>query len=132
MVFLKTLTKHERLIFKLKTYGRDGKRLQLLENYLSDRQQRVILNSQTSSWQNIYACVPQGSVLESLLFLIYINGLLDGLTSVCKIFADETSLFSKVNEKSHSNSQLSSDLENISKWAFHGRCPSTLIQTSKL
>ena len=106
------------MIFKLKTYGIDGKLLKLLENYLTDRQQRVVLNSQTSSWQNIYAGVPQSSVLGPLLFLIYINDLLAGLTSMCKIFADDTSLFSKVNDKSNSNTQLNSDSAKISKWAF--------------
>ena len=40
---------HKSLIFKLKTYGIDGKLLKLLENYLPDRQQRVVLNGQTSS-----------------------------------------------------------------------------------
>ena len=106
------------MIFKLKTYGIDGKLLKLLENYLTDRQQRVVLNGQTSSWQNIYAGVPQGSVLGPLLFLIYINDLPAGLTSMCKIFADDTSLFSKVNDKSNSNVQLNSDLAKISKWAL--------------
>ena len=109
---------HEGLIFKLKTYGVEGNLLKLLENYLTDRQQRVVLNGRTSSWQNVYAGVPQGSVLGPLLFLIYINDLPDELTSMCKIFADDTSLFSKVIDKNNSNSQLNSDLAKISKWAF--------------
>ena len=109
---------HECLIIKLKSYGIDGKLLKLLKNYLTDRQQRVVLNDQTSSGQNIYAGVPQGSVLRPPLFLIYVNELPDGLTSMCKIFADDTSLFSKVNDKSNSNSQLNSDIAKISKWAF--------------
>ena len=104
---------HEGLIFKLKTYDIDGKLLKLLKNYLTDRQQRVFFNDQTSSWQNIYAGVPQLSVLRSLLFLIYINHLPDGLTSMCKIFADGTPLFSKVNDKSNPNSQLNSDLAKM-------------------
>ena len=54
---------HEGLIFKLKTYGIDGDLLKLLINYLKDRKQRVILNGQTSSWKNILAGVPQGSLL---------------------------------------------------------------------
>ena len=109
---------NEGLIFKLKTFSTDGKLLKLLENYLTDCQQRVVLNGQTSSWQNIYAGVPQGSVLGPLLFLIYINDLPAGLTSMCKIFADDTSLFSKVNGKSNSNTELNSDLAKISNWAF--------------
>ena len=109
---------HESLIFKLKTYGVKGNLLKLLENYLTDHQQRVALNGQTSSWENIYTGVPQGSMLDSLLFLIYINDLPDGLTSMCKIFADDTSLFSKVIDKNNSNSRLNSDLAKISKWTF--------------
>ena len=84
---------HKGLIFKLKTYGVQSNLLMLLENYLTDRQERVVLNGWTSSWQNVYASVPQGSVLGVLFVLIYINDLLDGLTSMCKIFADDTSLF---------------------------------------
>ena len=51
---------HEGLIFKLKTYGVEGKLKtysvegnlrKLLENYVTDRQQRVVLNGRTSSWQ---------------------------------------------------------------------------------
>ena len=73
----------------MQTYGIDGKLLKLLKSYLKDRKQRVLLNGQKSSWKNILAGVPQGSVLGPLLFLIYINDLPDGLTSLCKIFADD-------------------------------------------
>ena len=84
---------HDGLIFRLKSYGIEGELLLLLKNYLHNREQRVVLNGQTSEWKRIYSGVPQGSVLDPLLFLIYISDLPDGLTSMCKIFADDTSLF---------------------------------------
>ena len=59
-------------IFKLKSYGVDGSLLELMENYLTDRQQRVIVNGETFSWENILAGVQQGYVLGPLLFLIYL------------------------------------------------------------
>ena len=62
--------RHYGLVFKLQTYGIDGKLLNLLKSYLKDRQQRVLLNGQTSSRKNILVSVPQGSVLGPLLFLI--------------------------------------------------------------
>ena len=79
---------HAGLIFKLQTYDVDAKLLKLLKSYLKDLQQRVLLNRQTSLWKNIF----KKSVLVSLLCLIYENDSPDGLTSVCKIFADDTSL----------------------------------------
>ena len=54
---------HEELIFKLKTYGVEGKLIMFLENYLKNRNQRVFLNGLSYSWKKILAGVPQGSVL---------------------------------------------------------------------
>ena len=102
----------------MQSYGVKGNLLRLLKNYLTGRQQRVVLNGETSSWLNVTAGVPQGSVLGPHLFLVYINDLPDEITSSCKIFADDTSLFSKIENKSYSNFQLNKDLETISKWAF--------------
>ena len=69
--------------------GISGQIYNLLEKYLSDRFQRVILNGQFSLWKQILAGVPQGSILG----LIYINDLPSGLKSNVKFFADDTSLF---------------------------------------
>ena len=109
---------HDDLIFKLKSYGIEGELLLLLKNYLRNREQRVVLNGQTSEWKRIYSGVPQGSVLGPLLFLIYINDLFDGISSMCKIFVDDTSLFSKVLDVNKSVIELNADLEKINQWAY--------------
>ena len=108
---------HKGLLFKLKTYGIDGPLFTLLENYLHKREQRVVLNGQTSNWASINAGVPQGSVLGPLLFLIYINDLPDGIKSNVKLFADDTSIFSVVNDTNVSCNELNEDLLKINKWA---------------
>ena len=52
------------------------------------------------------------------MFLIYVNNLSDGLKSECKIFADDTSLFSVVHNIKTSASDLNEELEKIGNWAF--------------
>ena len=99
--------------------GISGELYQVLQNYLSGRLQRVVLNGQTSSWRPVLAGVPQGSILGPLLFLIYINDLPDELKSSAKLFADDTSLFSIVKDENESANALSYDLSQISKWAFN-------------
>ena len=106
---------HEGLLYKLKSMGISGELYTLLENYLSGRLQRVVLNGQTSSWRTVLAGVPQGSILGPLLFLIYINDLPDNLKSNAKLFADDTSLFTIVKDNNESANVLNNDLIHISK-----------------
>ena len=103
------------LLFKLKPYGVEGSLFCLLKNYLENRKQTVILPGKCSSPKNIVSGVPQGSVLGPLLFLIYINDLPNGIVSICKIFADDTSIFSKVFDKNSFQNILNNDLSIISE-----------------
>ena len=109
---------HDVLIFKLKTYGVSGPLLALIKSCLMNRKQRVVLNGRCSEWSEITAGVPQGSVLGPLFFLIYINDLVDGLSSDAKLFADDTSLFTIVYDETIAASQLNNDLKIISEWAY--------------
>ena len=81
---------HEGLIFKLRQNGVSGQRLKLFESYLSNRQQRVVINGSYSEYLPIESGVPQGSVLGPLLFLIYINDLEKNIKSKIKFFANDT------------------------------------------
>ena len=49
---------HEGQFFKLKTYDVEGKLIMLLESYLKNRKQKVVLNGLSSSWKKILAGVP--------------------------------------------------------------------------
>ena len=109
---------HEGLIFKLKSYGISEGLLNLIISYLSNRKQRVVLNGKCSKWSLIRAGVAQGSVLGPLFFLIYINDLVKNVSSDARLFADDTSLFTVVYEKEIAVTQLNSDLEIISQWAY--------------
>lgn len=108
---------HEGLCFKLKQNGIDGNLLNMLKDFLSNRKQRVVLNGVESDWENIYAGVPQGSVLGPLLFLVYINDLTDNISANMKLFADDSSLFIKVRNVEDAQSILMTDLEKITQWA---------------
>ena len=108
---------HEGLVFKLKQNGIEGNLLNLFQNYLTNRKQRVVLNGMESEWGDIKAGVPQGSVLGPLLFLVYINDLENDIKSSVKFFADDTSLFSIVQDPVVSAEELNHDLHLISLWA---------------
>ena len=84
---------HQRLLKKLKGYDFGGSLLKRIEDFLSDRRQRVVLNGEESEWKSVTSGIPQGSVLGPVLFIIYINDMPDKVTSMCKLFADDSKLY---------------------------------------
>ena len=110
---------HKGFIHKLKNIGIDGNLLSLIESFLHNRYQRVVLNGQSSKWQNVNAGVPQGLVLGPLFFLIYVNDLPQGLRSDVKLSADDTSLFSVIHDVDASPATLNNDLVKIQEWAYN-------------
>ena len=92
----------------------------------------MVLNGQNSSWKGITSGVLLGSILGPLLFLIYINDLPDGLLSNCKLFADDTSLFSVVHDVTISSSELNSNLVKKVNGLLNGKWILILTHLSQL
>ena len=105
-------------MYKLKTLGICGNYYGLIHSFLNDRQQRVVLDGQSSKCSHIKAGVSQGSILKPLFFLVYINDLPEGLTTSTKRFADDTSFFLVVHDSAASSAFLNDDLLKISRWAY--------------
>ena len=109
---------HQGLLFKLKQNGISDKLLKLFASYLDNRKQRVALNGFFSDYAVVESGVPQGSVLGPLLFLIYVNDMEKNITSKIKFFADDTMIFSVINDPTISALEMNNDLEIINQWAF--------------
>ena len=108
---------HKGLLYKLKYKGINETLLQWFASYLSNRKQRVVIPDACSEWVAITAGVPQASILAPLLFLIYINDIVEDIHSHIRLFADDTSLYLIVNEPYVAAMQLHSDLTKIHLWA---------------
>ena len=108
---------HGLLIAKLSAYGLNMDALQLIRSYLSNRQQRVKINSSFSDWKEIKIGVPQGSVLGPLLFNVFINDIFwfTNRTKICN-YADDTTIFACHPDLDNIIKQLEEDSTVIVKW----------------
>ena len=88
-----------------------GTLLDWFENYLSGRRQRVVLPGVITDWVYIKAGVPQGSIIGPLLFLIFINDIVNDIGSNIRLFADDISLYIIVDNPQTSADTLNANLE---------------------
>jgi len=108
---------HDILIHKLKTIKINEKVLAGIINFLKQRRQRVKIEDECSDWTPVVSGIPQGSVLGPLLFIIYINDMIE----VCQngsevyLYADDSKIFRYIKDEKDAIS-LQNDLCFIVEW----------------
>ena len=110
---------HMILLRKLASYGIDHCALKWFGSYLSDRQQKCVVNGELSGARAVICGVPQGSLIGPLLFLIYINDLPNCLSKALPgMYADDTSISINIADSSlpELESVLNTELANLHEW----------------
>jgi len=107
---------HERLIEKLREYQLNDTVLNWIKDFLSNRTQRVCVNGSESETFPVLSGVPQGSVLGPVLFIMYINSLIEEAGDVdLWLYADDTKLFKEVGTEDD-KIQLEIQIDRLRRW----------------
>lgn len=107
---------HERLLYKAMYYGVRGSTLQWIRDFLSGRNQRVIVDGKSSNNAPVQSGVPQGSVLGPLMFLLFINDLPEYVhQSNVRLFADDCVLYRNICNNTDTI-KLQEDLNSLLQW----------------
>ena len=104
--------------------------LEWFKSYLNNRKQYVYINGETSQLKDISCGVPQGSVLGPLLFLIYINDLLN-IFKVLRffLFADDTNIYYEAESPEKLEHVMNKELRELDKWLVVNRLSLNIDKT---
>ena len=107
---------HKKLLSKLLTFGISGKLLTWIVCFLANRKQRVVLGKSVTDWVDVLSGVPEGSVLGTLLFLVFINDLPENFIKECCLYADDNKIIAPIS--SQNDSQLfQNDINKLDEWS---------------
>ena len=106
---------HSKLLLKLHSYGIRSATLRWIRAFLSNRQQKVVVEGEESDSVPVTSGVPQGSVLGPILFLAYINDLPQDIVPQVRLFADDTAIYLTLDSKIDSDT-IQKDLDRLQTW----------------
>ena len=120
---------HGILLQKLYKIGIRGRVFKLMQSYLANRTQRVRINGTFSEEFPVTSGVPQGSILASLLFLLYINDLPLNCKNCQPLLCADDAKFISINS---SSLLFQLDLSRIKKWSDHNKLPLSVKKCTHL
>jgi hypothetical protein len=106
---------HSRLLQKLDHYGIRGNTLNWVRSFLTGRQQRVVVDGESSTYVPVESGVPQGTVLGPTLFLLFINDLPESTLSPVRMFADDCIVYRSISSQADVKT-LQADLDHLHSW----------------
>ena len=114
---------HNILTEKLKLYGFDNQSLKLMTHYIKTRTQLTTVNGYTSGSRSVECGTAQGSIVGPLIYIIYVNDVLDILESENDIYlyADDMLIVSKDENVEHMMLSLQAKMDKIYKWCIFNR-----------
>ena len=102
---------HKGLLSKLGQIGISGTFIDLFTSHLINRKQCVNIEGVKSTLADVKAGVPQGSRLGPLIFIIFINDIVENLESEILVFADDTTLLASGKDPTETSEILNRDLK---------------------
>lgn len=119
---------HKKLIFKLDNILKNKQLTKWILSYLHSRQQYVVFKDKCSERVSVESGVPQGSVLGPLLFLLYINDIVNDIPVNIKLYADDCVIYSEV-KNSNDQIKLNAAFQKVKSWCDSWQMPINFEKT---